>query len=267
MSANPALRSTSRLKIAQSPRGLARSAGIGAVIFLSLNMARAAFHLWSVDEVYSSADGSVQFIELSTASNLENSLFGHVISCTGPQGTHSFTFPANLSSSSTAGKTFLIGTTNLALVPGGVAPDYVLTNSMPFLFSGGGTITVGISGSFMPAASYTSLPTDGDSSLNGSASSLVAAVNSPKNFNNQSNTIVPVKFVSEAKVDTNFVMTFRTATGVNGSAGPNYTVEYKNLLSDSSWTPLSAVSGDGTTKSVSNSIASSPQRFFRLRAP
>ena len=239
-------------------------------MLLSLKIAHAAFHLWAVTEVYSSPDGSVQFVRLTNNSvfNGENLLNGHVITCSAPLGTHSFSFPSNLSSTATLNKNFLIGTANLASVPGGLIPDYVFTNSVPFLFlNGGGATAVGITSSFETPASYTILPADGQSSLVGFGSSLAIATNSPKNFNNQSNTVVPVKFVSGVKVDTNFVMTFRTATGVNGSAGPNYTVEYKNLLSDSSWTPLPAISGDGTTKSVSNSIASSPQRLFRLRAP
>jgi len=243
-------------------------ATLGLAILLSMNAAQAAFHFWGVTEIYSSPDGSVQFVKLATSSTFQNATAGHVINCTGPQGTHSFTFPAGLSSSATAGKTFLIGTSNLVSVPGGVTPDYFFTNSTPFLFlNGSSAITVGIVGSFVAPASYTNLPTDGQSSLAGSGSSLVVVTNAPKNFNDQSNSIVPVKFSTAQKVNTNFVMTFRTATGVNASAGPTYTVEYKNLLTNSSWTPLTRVPGDGTTKSVSNAIASANQRFFRLNVP
>ena len=125
----------------------------------------------AVTELYSSADGSVQFIELSTTATLENALAAHVITCAGPQGTHTFTFPSNLSTTDTANKMFLIGTTNLAHIPGGVTPDYVFTNTTPFLFiNGSSAITVGIVGSLEPPAVYTNLPTDGSLSLNGSSS-------------------------------------------------------------------------------------------------
>jgi hypothetical protein len=67
--------------------------------------------------------------------------------------------------------------------------------------------------------------------------------------------------------DTNFVMTFRTATGVNGAGGPTYTIEYKNSLADVSWTPLTTVLGDGATHSVSNATASAAQQLFRLNVP
>ncbi len=242
--------------------------GMVIAILFSGATARATFHLWSVTELYSSADGTVQFVKLSTSSSFQDLMAGHVITCTGPAGTQSFTFPVNLPSSATAGKTFLIGTGNLGSVPGGVTPDYIFTNQTPFLFlNGGGTYSVGIVGSLEAPAVYTNLPSDGVSSLAGSGSSLVVATNAPKNFNGQSNSIVPVKFSSAAAVGTNFVMTFKTATGVNGAAGPSYTVEYKDLLTATSWTPLTSVGGDGTAKSVSNALSSATQRFFRLNVP
>lgn len=245
---------------------------VGAAILFGSNVARASFHVWAVMELYSSADGSVQFVKLTNNSSLftvEYFLGGHVIICTGPPGiTNTFTFPTNLPAVSTANKTFLIGTTNLATVPGGVTPDYVFTNKTPFLFlSTGVTNTVGIINSVETPAAYTNLPADGVSSLIGLGSSLVVATNSPKNFSGQSNSIVPIRFDSSKLADTNFVMTFRTATGVNGGAGPTYTIEYKNFLTDASWTPLTTVPGDGSTHSVSNATSSAAQRVFRLNVP
>jgi hypothetical protein len=244
---------------------------VGAAILLGLNVARATFHVWAVTELYSSADGSVQFIKLTNNSTFSTEYFlaGHAITCTGPPGiTNTFTFPINLPAVSTANKTFLIGTRNLATLPGGVIPDYVLTNQGPFLFLNTGvTNTVGIIGSVEARAAYTNLPTDGVSSLIGLGSSLVVAANSPKNFSDQANTLVPVRFDSSRLTGTNFVMTFRTATGVNGAPGLTYTVEYKNFLTDASWTPLTTVPGDGATHSVSNATASAAQRVFRLNFP
>jgi hypothetical protein len=149
-----------------------------------------------------------------------------------------------------------------------VTPDYVFTNTGPFLFLNRGvTNTVGIIGSAETRAAYTNLPTDGVSSLMGLGSSLAVATNSPKNFSDQANSIVPVRFDSVHFAGTNFVMTFRTATGANGSAGPTYTIEYKNFLTNIAWAPLTSVPGDGTTHSVSNATASAAQRFFRLNVP
>jgi hypothetical protein len=241
---------------------------IGATAcLLALNQTHAAFHLWGVDEIYSSADGSVQFIELSCGSSFQNAMATHAITVSGPLGTHSFTFPANLSSTATANKNFIIGTSNLASIPGGVTPDYVLTNSVPFLFvHGGGTVTVGITGSIITPVTYTDLPTDGDSSLVLSGGVMVPAVtNSPRNFNNQSNSIVAVKFTSASANAGDFIMNFRTATGVDQGAGPTYAVDYKNSLADLNWTPLATNAGDGTPKSVTNALSSAPSRLYRLR--
>lgn len=244
---------------------------VGAAVLFGLNAARASFHVWAVTELYSSADGSVQFIKLTNNSifSAEYFLSNHVITCTGPPGlTNTFTFPTNLPAVSTVNKTFLIGTRNLATVPGGLTPDYTFTNNGPFLFLNSGvTNTVGIIGSIETPASYTKLPADGVSSLVGLGSSLVVATNSPKNFSDQANSIVPVRFDSSRLAGTNFVMTFRTATGVNGTAGPTYTIEYKNLLADVSWTPVTTVPGNGATHSVSNATASAARRFFRLNVP
>ena len=149
-----------------------------------------------------------------------------------------------------------------------MTPDYVFTNGEPFLFLNAGvTNTVGIIGSVEPPAAYTTLPTDGVSSLTGLGSSLVVGTNSPRNFSDQANSIVPVRFDYFHLAGTNFVMSFRTATGVNGSPGPTYTIEYKNALPDANWTTLTSVPGDGWTHSVSNATASAAQRFFRLKVP
>jgi hypothetical protein len=244
---------------------------VGAAILFGPTVARATFHVWAVTELYSSADGSVQFIKLTNNSifSTEYFLAGHVITCTGPPGiTNTFTFPTNLPAVSTVNKTFVIGTSNLATVPGGVTPDYVFTNKSPFLFLNSGVAnSVGIIGSVETPAVYTTLPADGVSSLVGLGGSLVVATNSPMNFNGQANSIVPVRFDSSHLAGTNFVMTFRTATGVNGGAGPTYTLEYKNSLTDLSWAPLTTVPGDGATHSVSNATASAAQRLFRLNVP
>jgi hypothetical protein len=241
--------------------------GASLAVLLSSNVARAAFHLWAVTEIYTSADGSVQFVKLSNGTSLESSLNNHVITCSGPLGTHSFTFTSNLNSTATAGKTFLIGTANLASVPGGLTPDYLFTNAAPFLFiNGGGATTVGITGSLQTPASYTNLPTDGQSSLTGSGSSLVIATNSPKNFAGTSNSIVPVRFTSASRSGTNMLLTFATATGTNGTAGPNYEVQTNGVLASTNWATVTNVPGNGTVKTVATPMESS-SGFFRLRVP
>lgn len=226
---------------------------------------RAAFHLWNVSEVYSSTDGKVQFIELSTASSSQQFVNGQSISSVNSNGTQTFTFPSNLPSD-TANKSCIIGTSNLSSFPGGVVPDFIIPNNFiqPAISGGSATVTFNGSGS---AITYTNLPIDGDLSLTRSGGIIISAINSPKNFSSQSNTIVPVKFLTAATSNANLVLSFRTATGVNGSAGTNYAVEAQNQIGSVTWTTATNVTGNGTTKSVAIPIMPGTNQFFRLRVP
>ena len=56
----------------------------------------------------------------------------------------------------------------------------------------------------------------------------------------------------------NFVLSFSTTTGFN------YVVQFKNLLNDPAWQSLQTFPGDGTVKTVSNSVSSASQRLYRL---
>ena len=74
-------------------------------------------------------------------------------------------------------------------------------------------------------------------------------------------TLVPIVPTVTASVSgPNIILSFPTLSGAN------YTVYYKNNLTDPSWTQLgSQISGDGTVKSVSDAI--SGKRFYRLAIP
>ena len=86
--------------------------------------ARAAFHLWKVEEVFSSADGTVQFVELSNDFDDENLIGGHEVRVlAGAAELASFTFPGHLDETDTAGTTLLLATPGFATLAG-VAPDY-----------------------------------------------------------------------------------------------------------------------------------------------
>lgn len=157
-------------------------AGIFCAALLMTTPARAAFHLWNVQEVYSNSSGNLQFIELSTTSNNQQFVGGQQISISSLVGafTNTYTVPTNAPGAST-NKTLLFGTAGLQ-ASGGPTPDYIIPNN--FLFTAGGTL------SFFGANSgaYTALPTDGTMSrnwLNGSNN----AVNSPTNFAGQTGVI------------------------------------------------------------------------------
>lgn len=138
--------------------------------------ALAAFHLWTINEIYSSADGSVQFIEFFTSSCCENFVGGQTIRCTEsapPNTVHDFVIPSNLAGS-TAGKTFLVATPAFGALPGGVAPDYTMPTG--FLFTAGATLQLIGAAAFQV---YGALPSDGVMSINASGTPVT---NSPMNY-------------------------------------------------------------------------------------
>lgn len=84
--------------------------------------AQASFHLWRFSEIFSNADGSVQFIEMLDGSNNEQFVGGMQLKST----TNTFNIPANLPSSSTANHRMLFATSGFGLLAGGVTPDYII---------------------------------------------------------------------------------------------------------------------------------------------
>jgi hypothetical protein len=225
---------------------------------------KAEFHLWNITEVYSSADGSVQFVKLQTTAGFQEFMqFGGSISSSDGTQTKTVNLTTQLPGDS-ANRSCLIGTANLSSIPGGVTPDYIMPPNfiLPPVNGQPALVKYNPSGDTI---SYTDLPTDGEHSLQKPAGTTFVGTNMPVNFNGDANTIVPVKFSSSGTSGTNFIATFRTATGINGTAGPTYNVEYKTDFAAPSWTPLTSVGGDGTSKSVTNSLTSPPQGFFHLR--
>lgn len=137
-----------------------------------------AFHLFDIREIYSNANGSVQYIELVTIHPNERFLTGHSITVTNGDTTNRFVFLTDLPGG-TANKSFLIATQGFADL-NLVIPDYIVPDG--FLFPAGGTINFGEEVDILP---YTALPLDGSNSLNrvdASTSELISGVSSPQNF-------------------------------------------------------------------------------------
>ena len=105
------------------------------VLFIGCtSIAHATFHSWEINELYTNADGSIQFIELFEAKGDDDSheLFtdNAQMSCTSSYGliTHLMaSFPNDLPSNLTVNKFFLITTTGFAGLDGAVTPYYSLT--------------------------------------------------------------------------------------------------------------------------------------------
>jgi serralysin len=145
--------------------------------------ASAFFHLWQFTEFFSNADGSVQFIELRNTSNNEHFASGAQIQSTSTGKV--FTFPGNLASNLTAGKSLLVATPGFGSLQGGVTPDFTLP-STNFFNPAGDTLTLS-AGFVIDAESFTSIPTDGVQSRVFPSNTL--ATNSPTNFSGMSGSV------------------------------------------------------------------------------
>jgi hypothetical protein len=164
------------------------------VLLASASMpATAAFHLWDINEIYSNADGSVQFIEMKTpdsfTANGEHFVSGHRITVTAPTPDNVFTFIGNLPNPpGTRNRTILIATPGFAALPGAVAPDYTLP-SRNFFSTAADTLR--FDGNAAAVLTFTAgqLPTNGRMSIN---KSRIPALNSPQNFAGQVGFLSPV---------------------------------------------------------------------------
>ena len=186
-----------------STRRAVRALWFMALVLFSLQ-ARASFHLWKVDEIYSNATGSVQFIELSVTSSGEQFLTGHTISVTeGSNPAHTLMFPSDLPGD-TANRHFLIATQGFARL-GIVTPDYVVPDG--FLYVPEGTIDY----AGVDVVGYHALPTDGVHSIDRSGNAIV---NSPTNFAGQTGTIGPAPAASASALENPQPGSFQSGVGL-----------------------------------------------------
>jgi hypothetical protein len=143
-------------------------------------------HLWRVKEIFSNADGTIQFIEIATCcgSTSENFLGGQVLS----SNTNAFTFPSNVAGS-TLNKHVLLATSGFAALPGAPTPDHIIVSN--FFSTNADTITFSVYDTLVFPSGR--LPTDGTTSLNknpdDSTDTTFTAVNSPTNYAGQTGTV------------------------------------------------------------------------------
>lgn len=221
---------------------------------LATDGVRASFHEWEINEIYSSADGKVQFVELRCPETGENSLAGQRLFCSQGTRTNIFTFPNNLTGD-TFNKRLLLATAGFNSQPGAVSPNFVIPTNFLFLVNGR------VNFANVDSLNYTNLPADGRLSLVRSGSRFVLATNSPQNFAGHSGSIVPVRIQRGIRSGTNILVSFATATG------KTYTVEFKAALTTPpAWQTMATVSGNGQVRTVTNSLAAAASRFYRLRA-
>jgi hypothetical protein len=112
---------------------------LAATLAFASAQAIADFRTFAIEQVYSNADGTVQFVVLHEAQGLANGhdWNGRTLASTRAGNTKTFTFAHDLPSTATAGKRVLVGSEGLAAL-GLIAPDYVMPNG--FLATGAATL-------------------------------------------------------------------------------------------------------------------------------
>jgi hypothetical protein len=157
-----------------------------AVLLLSSAPALSGVHLWRVKEIFSNADGTIQFIEIATCcgSTTEVFLGGQILR----SNTSSFTFPSNVTGS-TLNKHYLLATRGFTALAGAPTPDQIIADR--FFSTTGDTISFGVYDTMIFTVG--ALPTDGTHSLNkdpnDATDTNVVGVNSPTNFAGQTGTV------------------------------------------------------------------------------
>jgi len=172
-----------------------RKAPIMARAFVSLTVlalalvatpVRAAFHTFRIDQVYSNASGTAQYVVMreSTGSNGENFWAGNRLETTAMDGTkQQFTFQSNLPSGSTASHSVLIATASFAAL-NVVAPDYIVPDH--FIPTGGGGKLDYASGT--DEIALPALPADGVTAIDRFGNRVAAT---PTNFAGATATLTP----------------------------------------------------------------------------
>ena len=140
-------------------------------LLLATSSAQAAFHMFRNQQLYTNADGSVQFVVLRECCGTDGEHFLNNVPLRVTEGgaTRTFSFPSNLPSGDTAGRSVLVATQGFANL-GLIAPDYIMpTNFLPI---GGGSINYG----GVSQVTFGPLPTDGRTALlaNGSTANNLA---------------------------------------------------------------------------------------------
>ena len=156
-----------------------------------LSSAHGAFHLYDIQEIFSNADGSIQFIELFTADSGQEFLSGHTLRLEQitPASTLN-TFNFSNGPAPTNNRTLLIGTASLTAL--GVTPDFIIPAG--FLTTSGTNKRVNFAEG-TDVVNIATLPFDGVQSLNGlinNSSPTASSINAqatPRNHAGQTITI------------------------------------------------------------------------------
>ena len=137
--------------------------------------ASAGIHTWDVNEVFSNADGSIQFVELRENGPPPGSETG-VGNGTISSNTQTYVMSEGAVTAPTSGKHFLIATAAFAALPGAPTPDAIIPPAnIPFFAPASDSVAFGGFDTLV----VTGAPTNGTDSYGVGG---VVAVNSPTNY-------------------------------------------------------------------------------------
>lgn len=167
---------------------------VGVVVLLlglfAPSRAFAAFHEFEIKEIYSNADGTIQYIELFSSLAGQGFVQGHTITANDGTQMRTFTFAANVGE--TENRHLLIATPGVANLPGAVTPDFTLPCG-PFFDPSATSITITFVGADTVTFAGSALPKDGSGSLTDTnlygTSSFQSGTNSPTNIGNSAGTL------------------------------------------------------------------------------
>lgn len=147
-----------------------------AFLFFTLHagVALAGIHTWDVNEVFSNADGTIQFVELWEANGTAGET--GVGNGTITSNTQSHSFGNGAVAGPTTNKYYLIATQGFADLPGAPTPDEIIpAGKIPFFNVAGDTVAFGGFDSW----AFGAVPTGGTQSLHKLTGQ---GVNSPTNY-------------------------------------------------------------------------------------
>jgi hypothetical protein len=174
------------------PRLSVRAFLLVGIVWLAATPAQAFFHEWEIKEVYTNADGSMQYVELQAFLSTEIFATGAQIVATSDGDTRTFTFPGDLPAVNTLNRHLLIASPGFERLAGAVTPDFYLPSGL-FFDPGAASITITINHPSLPGIDTmtfagASLPTNGrdsltDTTIHTPTTTLVASQSSPTNYN------------------------------------------------------------------------------------
>lgn len=141
-------------------------------------------HLWRFSEVFTNADGTIQFIELKECCGSTGEVFMTGKRVFSEANNNVATFQSNLTGS-TAYKYLLLGTAGFAALPGAPAPDLIIPSNF-FPVGLANTLQYDVYNEAYMTYAAGALPTDGITSLRIDGST---GMNTPTNFAGQSGTV------------------------------------------------------------------------------